>query len=344
MKMNMVKHQAVDFNFRRVNNRTNSAIDITGETSRLFVNGNDMLQSISNNSSETFNVDIQTPYSRSSMPFNSSVVVSSILTNILTHKYNPEMTKLSSLPVSDTICTKGFNRNCIFKRSTRIESSIKNSRISKATVKADSGDSGDGTFERENVIYGGITSDSILGNSTSEGGSRSSGSNILINRRASAISSTASTSNSSSAITNSINRKRGEHNKKRKNHKQGRMRRGRGHRRLDRKQKHQGRGLQRHNRNLALWIDRRQVKMFSGYMMEIYAIHNGRVLPYILDPNFEKQLPVIPSEVENVNFTWRAGSKKYYYTFDRLYSQDEEVLKVPVLSLPTHGRVPKKPK
>lgn len=31
--------------------------------------------------------------------------------------------------------------------------------------------------------------------------------------------------------------------------------------------------------------------------MEIYAIVDGNVLPYILDPNFEKYLPIIPSEV-----------------------------------------------
>jgi WNT inhibitory factor 1 len=49
--------------------------------------------------------------------------------------------------------------------------------------------------------------------------------------------------------------------------------------------------------------------------MEIYAIVNGNVLPYILDPNFEKYLPVIPSEVSYVNFTWKAGMKKYYYNF-----------------------------
>nr|XP_045598367.1 uncharacterized protein LOC123758250 isoform X2 [Procambarus clarkii] len=57
------------------------------------------------------------------------------------------------------------------------------------------------------------------------------------------------------------------------------------------------------------------------------------------------QLPLFHMAlVENVNFTWRAGSKRYYYTFDRLYSQDEEVLEVPVLSLPTHGTVPRKSK
>ena len=31
--------------------------------------------------------------------------------------------------------------------------------------------------------------------------------------------------------------------------------------------------------------------------MEIYIAADGRVLSYILDPNFEKYLPVIPSEV-----------------------------------------------
>lgn len=31
--------------------------------------------------------------------------------------------------------------------------------------------------------------------------------------------------------------------------------------------------------------------------MTIFAIVDGKVLPYILDPNFEKYLPTIPSEV-----------------------------------------------
>lgn len=35
--------------------------------------------------------------------------------------------------------------------------------------------------------------------------------------------------------------------------------------------------------------------------MEIYAIVDGNVLPYILDPNFEKYLPIIPSEVRLIN-------------------------------------------
>lgn len=82
--------------------------------------------------------------------------------------------------------------------------------------------------------------------------------------------------------------------------------------------------------------------MFSGYLMEIFVIHNGRVLPYILDPNFEKQLPVIPAQVKNVNFTWSSGGKKYHYIFDHLSSEAEELLQVPTLSLPTHGTVPRK--
>lgn len=44
--------------------------------------------------------------------------------------------------------------------------------------------------------------------------------------------------------------------------------------------------------------------------MEIFAILDGVVLPYILDPNFERYLPVIPSEVNSVNFTWKAGENK----------------------------------
>lgn len=32
--------------------------------------------------------------------------------------------------------------------------------------------------------------------------------------------------------------------------------------------------------------------------MTIFAIVDGKVLPYILDPNFERYLPTIPSEVK----------------------------------------------
>ncbi|XP_073999204.1 protein shifted-like isoform X1 [Rhodnius prolixus] len=96
--------------------------------------------------------------------------------------------------------------------------------------------------------------------------------------------------------------------------------------------------------DLSLWIDEHQVKLFSGYAMEIYAIVDGKVLPYILDPNFEEHLPVIPSEVNYVNFTWKSGLKKYYYNFDRLQSFDEAILDPPVITIKTKGRIPRRPK
>lgn len=61
------------------------------------------------------------------------------------------------------------------------------------------------------------------------------------------------------------------------------------------------------NDDFSLWIDEKQVREFSGFPMEIFAILDGVVLPYILDPNFEKYLPVIPSGVHSVNFTWKAA-------------------------------------
>jgi WNT inhibitory factor 1 len=40
----------------------------------------------------------------------------------------------------------------------------------------------------------------------------------------------------------------------------------------------------------------------SGISMEIHAIVDGHVLPYILDPNFERYLPIIPSEVSDLQY------------------------------------------
>ncbi len=45
-----------------------------------------------------------------------------------------------------------------------------------------------------------------------------------------------------------------------------------------------------------------------------------------------------------VNFTWRAGDKKYFYNFDRLQSFNEDVLLPPILSIETKGKIPRKPK
>lgn len=78
--------------------------------------------------------------------------------------------------------------------------------------------------------------------------------------------------------------------------------------------------------------------------MKIYVIYNGNVSQHITDPNFNQYLPVIPSEVKEVNFTWRSGPKKYYYTFDRLLSLDENILEAPKVSIKTKGRVPKEQK
>lgn len=76
--------------------------------------------------------------------------------------------------------------------------------------------------------------------------------------------------------------------------------------------------------------------------MRIYAIDNGRVSMHLKNPNFNNNLPMIPSEVSVVKFTWHAGTKKYYYHFDRLLSLDESILKKPAISIKSEGNVPKK--
>ncbi|RWS27090.1 hypothetical protein B4U80_05337 [Leptotrombidium deliense] len=99
------------------------------------------------------------------------------------------------------------------------------------------------------------------------------------------------------------------------------------------------------NGDISLWIDEKQVKDLSGFPMRIYAIVDGAVLPYVLDPNFEKYLPIIPSEVASVNFTWKSGeSKRYNYNFDQLMSYNEDILANPLISIDTKGEVPKKPR
>lgn len=118
-------------------------------------------------------------------------------------------------------------------------------------------------------------------------------------------------------------------------------------------------------------LNRNKIVYFSVYPMEIYAISDGKVLPYILDPNFERYLPVIPSEVTSFNFTWRSGDhlvssyhiilqiewyatyrhskrycyvSQYYYHFDRLQSSNNEILKDPVISIARKGKVPINPR
>ncbi|KAF0763420.1 protein shifted [Aphis craccivora] len=81
-----------------------------------------------------------------------------------------------------------------------------------------------------------------------------------------------------------------------------------------------------------------------GLKMPIYAIMEGKVTPYILDKNFEQYLPVIPSEVGYVNFTWMSGNKNYFYMFDTLDSDDKNILEPPTVTVKTDGKIPKRPK
>lgn len=77
--------------------------------------------------------------------------------------------------------------------------------------------------------------------------------------------------------------------------------------------------------------------------MKISAIVDGDVMQTLLDPNFEKYLPVIPSEVASVNFTWKSGeNRNYYYVFEELHTFNEDILNSPVISIEHSGYVPKK--
>lgn len=76
--------------------------------------------------------------------------------------------------------------------------------------------------------------------------------------------------------------------------------------------------------------------------MQISVIKDGFVMQHLLDPNFEKYLPIIPGEVSSVNFTWTSGDRRYYYIFDALKSYNHAILNDPVISIPTSGWVPRK--
>lgn len=47
--------------------------------------------------------------------------------------------------------------------------------------------------------------------------------------------------------------------------------------------------------------------LFPGIPMEIYIISDGKVVPYLQHPEFDKSIPVIPPKVDTVNLTWEAG-------------------------------------
>lgn len=94
--------------------------------------------------------------------------------------------------------------------------------------------------------------------------------------------------------------------------------------------------------DISLWIDERQVREFFDTNMKIYAISDGTVLSYIQDPQFQSYLPVVPSEVLSVNFTWKSGdARQYFYCFDELSSNDTSILLNPDLSIPKQGLIPK---
>jgi len=96
--------------------------------------------------------------------------------------------------------------------------------------------------------------------------------------------------------------------------------------------------------DLSIWISEQQVKVLSGYSMRIFAIENGRVTPLLRDPAFDTYLPVIPPEINYVNFTWTAGKKKYRYHFDQMISLDEQILQTPSISIKPKGKIPPEPK
>lgn len=77
--------------------------------------------------------------------------------------------------------------------------------------------------------------------------------------------------------------------------------------------------------------------------MSIPVIVDSVVLPYILDPNFEKYLPIIPPQLNSFNFTWKGGgSGSFYYLFDELTSYNKSILADPLIDIDTKGSVPKK--
>lgn len=95
---------------------------------------------------------------------------------------------------------------------------------------------------------------------------------------------------------------------------------------------------------MSLYIDKNQIKEYSGYEMEIPVIIDGVVMSFVREPNFEKTLPVIPYEVSSVNFTWSTGCcRSYSYDFYLLESSNTSVLANPSVTIPREGQVPRNP-
>ncbi|XP_059219198.1 protein shifted isoform X2 [Stomoxys calcitrans] len=128
----------------------------------------------------------------------------------------------------------------------------------------------------------------------------------------------------------------------------GRKRGRHGHRRERRKE--DGNLNYQPDDNISLWINEQQLKILTalffpqGYVQgPVYAIHNGHVMNDIKDGRIYNYL-IIPPEVDHVNFTWKAGHRKYFYHFDLLETMDERILKAPTVSIKIKGRIPKEEK
>lgn len=92
---------------------------------------------------------------------------------------------------------------------------------------------------------------------------------------------------------------------------------------------------------MALWIDGKQIERFAGVAMDIYIIRNGAVVSYLQDAYFDSQLPILPSEVDFVELTWKAEVEPFMYKFSDVRSLEPQTLYDPLLSIPTAGVVPK---
>lgn len=46
--------------------------------------------------------------------------------------------------------------------------------------------------------------------------------------------------------------------------------------------------------------------LFLGVAMDIYIIRHGAVVSYLQDAYLDPQLPILPSEVDFVELTWKA--------------------------------------
>lgn len=94
--------------------------------------------------------------------------------------------------------------------------------------------------------------------------------------------------------------------------------------------------------DISLWIDEKQVREFFDTNMKIFAISDGTVLSYIQDAQLQSYLPVVPSEVISVNFTWKSGEiRQYFYSFDELSSNDTSILLNPKLTIARQGIIPR---